>query len=260
MIKNAHNSLRWNFLAEFPRNFIIFRSNSGKCCALFLNKSCTRPLAVINTQMKINLIYLIIILTLLSCNGNGRFHKLAEIKSISVKYDNGQLLEAKKDLNKYLTRKPYNELAWTILGHIDSDLGNYLLSETSYKKALEINPKTVEAITGLGIISRKNNNYDKAIKYYTQAIKIDSSYGEAYSSLTAIYLKRKKFDKAVKFGLKGYNLTKDNPTSAANLAITYHYIKDTIEREKYYKIAQRNGYKNLDILRQIFNNERTIFD
>ena len=40
-----HNSLRWNFLAEFPRTFIIFRSNSEKCCALFLNEIMHKAVA-----------------------------------------------------------------------------------------------------------------------------------------------------------------------------------------------------------------------
>ncbi len=202
--------------------------------------------------------FLLIILTISSCNGG--LSKKWKLVEIDKKFRNGDLVEAKIDIDNYLADKKNNEYAWTLLGHIESDLDHDSLAVRAYEKALKLNSKTVEAITGMGIVSRKSGDYEKASDYYREAIKIDPEYAEAYSSLVVINLKRKKFNEAVDVGLKGYNLDKQNGTIAANLAVSYHYTNDTIQREKYFKIAKKNGYRNLEALRQVFNDELTIFD
>jgi len=194
---------------------------------------------------------------LMSCN---TYDKNLEILDIDQKWKDGNLTEAKVEVNKYLIKRPDNELAWTLLGHIEADQNQDSLAEVAYNKALEINPKTVEAITGMGIISRIRGDYDKAAQYYYNAIDIDPNYAEAYSSLVVINLKRGEFRKAVKAGLKSYELDKNNGTIAANLSVAYHYTNDTINREKYFNIAKRNGYKSTAALRQIFSGELTVLD
>ena len=203
-------------------------------------------------------LFLLVVAMLWNCTTN--FDKKADLISIDQKWRNGDLLGAKADVEKYLDTKNDNEYAWTLLGHIESDLGEDALAGVAYEKATSINPNTVEAITGLGIISRKNGEYDRASEYYNKAIEIDPNYAEAYSSLVAIYLKRKKFKEAVDAGLKGYNLSKDNDVIAANLAVAYHYYNDTIQRNKFYEIAKKNGYKNIETMKLIFDGELTIFD
>ena len=176
----------------------------------------------------------------------------------SEKYKN--LEEAESDIDKFLETNENNALAWTIKGHIASDLDKNSLAVASYQKALDLDSLIVEAITGLGIIARKNKNYDKASELYHKAIKIDPEYAQAYSSLAAIYLLQKKFEQAAVLGLKGYNLEKEDPIISSNLALVYHYKNDTINRDKFYEISKANGYYNLEALEQIFNGELTIFD
>ncbi|WP_234859098.1 tetratricopeptide repeat protein [Aquimarina aquimarini] len=208
--------------------------------------------------MNIKHYFFILLVTLCSCNTD--FSKKLAILEIDEKYKSGALEEAKTEVNEYIKKEADNEFAWTLLGHIESGMDKDSLALIAYKKALTINQKTVEAITGMGILSRKKGNYDEASAYYNKAIQINPNYAEAYSSLVVINLKRKKFDEAVKVGLKGYNLDKEGGTIVANLAVAYHYAKDTIQREKYFEIAKKNGYKNMETLRQIFNNELTVFD
>ena len=208
--------------------------------------------------MKLKKYLAFILLLSVACNSD--LSKKYELLEVDEKYKNGQLEEAKEDIDEYLSQTSDNEFAWTMLGHIESDRDNDSLAMIAYEKAIELSPKTVEAITGMGIIMRKKGNYGQASKYYQRAIEIDPQYAEAYSSLVVINLKRRKFDEAVEVGLKGYELGKDNPVIASNLAIAYHYANDSINREKYFTIAKQNGYQNLESLRLIFEGELTIFD
>ena len=187
-------------------------------------------------------------------------NKRLDIVEMDELWRNGELLKAKEVTEQYLAKTQENELAWTMLGHIESDLDQDSLAVVAYNKALDVNPNTVEAITGLGIISRKKGDLNEASDYYYEAIRIDPDYAEAYSSLVVINLKQKKFDEAVEVGLKGYELSKSNGVIAANLATAYHYVNDTINREKYFNIAKKNGYKNAATLELVFSGELTIFD
>ncbi len=134
--------------------------------------------------MKISKLILSIctLLLLASCNN---YNKNEEILDIDQKWKDGNLVEAKLEVNQYLKLRPDNELAWTLLGHIEADQDQDSLAEIAYNKALDINPKTVEAITGMGIISRKRGDCEKAAKYYYRAIDINPTYAEAYSSLVS---------------------------------------------------------------------------
>jgi len=198
------------------------------------------------------------ILSLIGCKND--LAKRLDLVEIDEKWRNGDLIEAKAAIDTYLDQEPENELAWTMLGHIESDFDSDSLAIIAYENALELNPKTVEAITGMGIIFRKKGEYEKASEYYYHAISIDPEYAEAYSSLVVINLKRRKFEEAVNVGLKGYELDKKDGTIAANLAASYHFMNDTVQREKYFDIAQKNGYRNAESLRKIFEGELTIFD
>ena len=182
------------------------------------------------------------------------------ILEIDTKYKNGQLDEAKSDLELLLTESPENETAWTLLGHILSDQDLDDEAKEAYLKALDIDSKTVEAITGMGILSRRAGNYDKAAEYYYKAIELDPEYAQAYSSLVVIHLKQKDFESAVDVGKKGYALDKEDPIIASNLAVAYHYYGDSINGQKYYNIAAKIGYQNLESLDKIFSGEFTIFD
>lgn len=200
----------------------------------------------------------LLLIIIISCNGS--YSKKFDILEIDETYKEGYLEKAKKEIGKYLNKKQDNEYAWTLLGNIETDLDHLPLAIEAYNEALKINVNTVEAITGLGIISRKKGNYNQAVKYYNKAIEIDGDYAEAYSSLVTIYLKNKNFKEAVKVGLKAYKLNKKSPVITANLAVAYHYDNDTIKREKYFNLAKKNGYQNLETLRLIFNGKYTIFD
>ena len=206
----------------------------------------------IHYQLPIALFFL-----LLSCGNIDK--KVAIIELVEV-YDKGNFEIAKEKIQTFLITHADNEYAWTLLGHVNKDLDNDSIAIVNYQKALELNSNLVEALTGLGIMSRIEGDYQKASEYYYKAIEIDPNYAQAYASLVVINLKNKKFDKAVEVGLKAYKLDKNDPVIVSNLAVAFHYIGDTINREKYLKIAKENGYKRIEILKKLFDNEMTVLD
>lgn len=206
--------------------------------------------------MRIYLLTLIVF-GLISCSGISDQNRIIEI---DTKYKNGQLEEAKADVDQFLTERPDNEIGWTLLGHILADMGDDQAAKEAYETAISLDPKTVEAITGMGILSRRLGEYDQAAEYYYKAISLDPNYAQAYSSLVVIHLKQKDFKRAVDVGKRGYNLDKSDPTIASNLAVAYHYDGDSVNRDIYYDIAEANGYRNLESLQKIFSGEYTVFD
>lgn len=190
----------------------------------------------------------------------GEYGKKLELVAIDEKFREGQVEEAKQELESFLEQTKDNEYAWTLLGHIHAELDDNQAARKAYEQALTINANTVEALTGLGIIFRKALDYPKAADYYHQAIDIDPNYAQAYSSLAVVKLKQRKFDEALKMGLKGYELDPDDPVLIANLSITYHYAGDSLKRDQFYELAEINGYRNLPSLQKIFTGELTVFD
>ncbi|GAB5400474.1 MAG: hypothetical protein Aureis2KO_20590 [Aureisphaera sp.] len=185
---------------------------------------------------------------------------MAELGEISEKFESGDFYGAKIDMEAYVETNDDNEYAWTILGHIYEKLDQDSLASKSYKKALQLKPEMEEALTGMGIVSRKSGDFEKATSYYERAIEINPEYAQAYSSLVAIYLQSKEFNKAIEVGEKSYRLDKSDPVIAANLSVAYHFAGDTINREKYFDIARKMRYANMEALRELFDGELTLFD
>ncbi|MDY8135568.1 tetratricopeptide repeat protein [Aquimarina sp. 2201CG5-10] len=207
--------------------------------------------------MRIKYCWIFLVLVVVSC---GDLNKKMDLIEIDETFRAGDLEEARIDIKEYLKKTKDNEYAWTLLGHINSEMDKDSLAIVAYEKALKINQTTEEALTGLGILARKEGDYLKATEYYEKAIEINPKYAQAYSSLVTIYLKQKNFEKAVEVGVKGYRLDKSDPTIASNLSVAYHYFGDIQKRDEYYKIAEQNGYKNIEALKQIFDGELTVFD
>lgn len=205
-----------------------------------------------------NLFLLLTALTLFSCSDE--FRNRVMIRHIDKLFEEGKYEKAKVSVDSLLNKNPEHELAWTLKGHIEERLDNDSVAELAYEKALSINPELEQALTGMGIILRKRKEYDRAAGYYAKAIAVNPEYAQAYSSLVTIELKRKNFVNAVSLGEKAYLLDSEDPVIAANLAIAYHYFGDIENRDKYYSIAKKLKYRNLDVLLLIFKDKATVFD
>jgi tetratricopeptide (TPR) repeat protein len=205
-----------------------------------------------------NVFLLVAALSLFSCSDE--FRNRVMIQHIDRLFDEGKYEKAKVSVDSLLNKNPDHKLGWTLKGHIEEKLDNDSVAEVAYTKALSIDPKLEQALTGMGIILRKRKEYDRAAGYYAKAIAVNPEYAQAYSSLVTIELKRKNFSNAVSLGEKAYVLDSTDPVIAANLSIAYHYFGDIENRDKYYSIAKKLKYKNLDVLLMIFKGKATIFD
>ncbi|MBW3599649.1 MAG: tetratricopeptide repeat protein [Planctomycetes bacterium] len=196
------------------------------------------------------------------CEGPSNIGKKDRLRldRIATIYEEGDTARAIIELENYLSTFPGDELAWTILGHAYQDNGRIDEAQTAYESALAIDPKQFQAITGLGIVHRKRGNYDAAMEAYERALEVDESYAQAYSSMTTIALIRREDQKALEYARKGYDLDKTHPVIAANLAIAYHYNDDSVNRDKFTRIAERLGYANVAILHQIYSGQMTVRD
>lgn len=207
-----------------------------------------------NIFFPINIIFIIF---LVSCGGT---KKKLEVQTADQMFKNKQYNEASVEIEKILQKSPENEYAWVVKGNINEVLDKDSVAEKCFLKAIEIEPETEEAYTGLGIIYRKKKQYEKALEYYQKALTINPEYAQAYSSMLVVALKKKDFEKAIEYGLKSYQYDNQDPIISANLSVAYHYIEDSLNRDKYFKICSDLGYDKTDTLKKIFTGELTIFE
>jgi len=206
--------------------------------------------------MKNILALLLLLAFIFSC---GESSKKMAILEIDEKYNEGNVIEAQEKILAYLNKKQDNEYAWTLSGHIHSELDQDSLAIRDYHEALKINQETEEALTGLGILYRKQKDYDKAVEYYQKALEINPKYAQAYASLVVIELVRKNYEKAVDYGEKGYRLEPNDPVIAANLSAAYHFKGDTTNRDKYFQLAKEMGYAGAETLQLIFDGSLDLY-
>ena len=211
----------------------------------------------------VRLAVLLSILLFLGCDSENVFNSDSNpvlLDQIALQYQNEEIEEARTKMLAYLKKYPKDDLAWTILGNMYQDLDDYEKAQNAYDKAVKINPRRVEALTGLGVLHRKNGNNEEAMRAYEKSVAINPEYAQAYSSMVTIALMQHEDQKALEYGEKAYQLDKEDPVIAANLAIAYHYNDDFANRDKLTLAAKKLGYKNLDILDKIYSGEMTIRD
>lgn len=195
----------------------------------------------------------------LGCGQSTTEKNMAQLDAIaSAVKQSGSSPEIASKLKTYLESYPQDGLAWTILGNCQTDLENLPAAANAFETALKINPQLVEAITGQGILLRQQGRYDESLAMYQRALEIDPNYAQAYSSMVAIAIIRKDYAKAVQYGQQSYRLDDKDPVIAANLAVAYHYLNDTANRDKFKNIAAGLNYRSMDSLQQIFNGDLEI--
>ena len=82
-------------------------------------------------------------------------------------------------LEKTTTENPDDVAAWTTLGNLYFDTGNYPKAITAYNKALALNPDNANVMTDLGIMYRRNGEPKKAVEAFDKAAKIDPKHETA---------------------------------------------------------------------------------
>jgi tetratricopeptide (TPR) repeat protein len=178
--------------------------------------------------------------------------------TIAKVYEGGDAHGAIRQLTAYLEAYPRDDLALTILGHAHEDLDQDDQARAAYDRALAINPRRFQAINGLGLLQRKRGDDDAAMATYRRVLAIEPGYAQAYSSMAVVALRLHQDAEALVYAKKGYELDTTDPTTAANLAVAYHYSGDAANRDRLTKIALQLGYRKGDRLQQIYAGTLTV--
>jgi cytochrome c-type biogenesis protein CcmH/NrfG len=82
-------------------------------------------------------------------------------------------------LEQEVAINPTNGDAWTQLGHVYFDTGNFAKAIRAYEKSLELSPDNPNVLTDLGVMYRRNGQPEKALETFDRAIAIDPSHEQS---------------------------------------------------------------------------------
>ena len=75
-------------------------------------------------------------------------------------------------LEQEVAINPTNGDAWTQLGHVYFDTGNFVKAIRAYEKSLELSPDNPNVLTDLGVMYRRNGQTEKALASFDRAIAV----------------------------------------------------------------------------------------
>ncbi|MGF1602987.1 MAG: tetratricopeptide repeat protein [Thermosynechococcaceae cyanobacterium] len=186
----------------------------------------------------------------------GKPDDLKRLKKISEAVFAGQYTQIEPEARTYLKERPQSALGHRTLGWLLLKKGDLDESKQSFEQAIQFDPKDDNAYVGLGALARKRQDSDGAVKYYQDAIAIQPKNPEAYGSLVVVHILKKDYKAGIADGEKAMKFDFDDPTLYANLSLAYHFDGDTVNRDKYFKLAKKNNYYNLEKLQTLFEKKQ----
>ena len=124
--------------------------------------------------------------------------KISEPTNVDIKFildliNSGKIIDAKKEIDKKITKFPSSSILSNILGATLAAQNEPLKAIESYNRAIKINPSYAQAYNNLAITLYKMNKVDEAIKTYKKSIDLNKSFAEPYYKLGNIMLNLEKF-------------------------------------------------------------------
>jgi Tfp pilus assembly protein PilF len=105
-----------------------------------------------------------------------------------------KLAEAEKELNKAVKIYPQFAAAWTLLGDMHREHGQFDAARTEYEQAIAADPQFVNPSYGLAMIAAQEKKWDDAVRFTNQVIKLNSvAYPVAYFLNAAANYNLQKF-------------------------------------------------------------------
>lgn len=127
-----------------------------------------------------------------------------------LEYQDGNIIEAKQNLEKLYGENKDNPMIYTALGDIYKELKLYKKSIAIYKEGLRNFPDSFSFLSELVDILIDDKNYDEALYYAKDFIQTYPNCPSAYNSLARIYYRHKEYQKAYDELLKLVRLDKNN--------------------------------------------------
>lgn len=163
----------------------------------------------------------------------------------SNKLFDGNLKEAKKDLELAIRLDPSNADAYHNLGGACQSLGDIECTFKSYNKALEIDPNRWDTYNVIGGYYDDQRQYDLAVKYYLKSIELGGDLAiESISNLARVYILQGKYSEAIRLIQRGLAATLGIPEMQA----TFYKNQGWAQFElKQYDQALANLMKSADL-------------
>jgi cytochrome c-type biogenesis protein CcmH/NrfG len=82
-------------------------------------------------------------------------------------------------LEQEVAVNPSNIDAWTQLGNVYFDSGNFTKAITAYEKSIALSPNNANVLTDLGVMYRRNGQPEKAVGAFDRAIAVDPGHQQS---------------------------------------------------------------------------------
>lgn len=158
----------------------------------------------------------------------------------------------------YLAEVPRDDVVWAIVGNAQREAGNLDQAEVAYRRAISVNSDNVVALLGQGLVAQDRGRLAEAAALFRDVLTRRPDSADAYMGLSVIALLRREDRVALNYAETAFDLDSDNPVTAANLAIVFHYNGLEARRDDMVVTASRLGYDKLDTLAQIFAGTLTV--
>ena len=137
------------------------------------------------------------------------YNKAQILKNV-LKFNEGNIIEAKQGLEKLYEANKDNSMLYSTLGMIYKELKFYKKGAEIYKEALQVFPESVNYFSELIDILIDNKEYDEARKYANVFLEKYSECPSAHNSLARIYYREEKYTEALLELQKLTELDKNN--------------------------------------------------
>tara|TARA_A100000164_G_scaffold316376_1_gene296422 strand:- start:24 stop:1484 length:1461 start_codon:yes stop_codon:yes gene_type:complete len=146
-----------------------------------------------------------------------KFNKLA---LLAVDHQQkGRFGEAKIIYNELLNIQEKNPQILRLLGMVEYELKNYLVSLEHLSKSIEINPNDSETYTNRGMVNVKLDNIDQAIEDYEKAAKLDNKNPNPFFNLGHLFKEQDNLEKSIDYFDKSLVIDNKNYKAFHNRAV-----------------------------------------
>ncbi len=150
------------------------------------------------------------ILNLNMIESNSNIYNKAQILKNVLKFNEGNIIEAKQGLEKLYETNKDNSMLYSTLGEIYKELKLYKKGVEIYKAGLAAFPESFNFLSELIDILIDNKEYEEAKDYAVRFLEKYPECPSACNSLARIYYRQKKYDEALSELRKLTELDKNN--------------------------------------------------
>ena len=170
----------------------------------------------------------------------------------------GKYEEALAEVEKFLETHPHNINGMSLKAWSLINLGRDSEAKPVLDAILEKAPNNLDALTAIGIHYRKTGQPEKAMEAYKKALVVNPTDAATLGSVVALAVTTGKTEQAIEYGERAIKQAPNDSVIHANLAIAYHKAENFQKRDFHTKKAGQLGYKNMDVLQQIYSGELII--